>query len=517
MSYFIEPENFYSVLIVGSGPCGLAAAARLREDTPSALFTDEEHHRFHFLRNKSASTNLKGRKSHKVGTFQDRILVLDAVSGQWLGQWRNQFNACEISLLRSPMFFHVDPSDIDGMIAFAYNTDRANELKKIEGVVGKELSKHQQKKNRKKHRPVEIDHRDEKDYYMPSTKLFNDYGDYIVRRYGLDTMVRRTTVSLVEYGNLSVLGNEVQGFRVSTKEGAVFGCRNLILACGPIGKVNYPINEFDPHYPEGSCHTTHIFSKKVKLLPPRLQAKVENRQNIKLVVVGGGLTSAQICHIAIQKGVSKVYFVLRGQLKVKHFDFDLEWVSKYKNYMKSTFWMCDSDEERAILIDRARNGGSVNPEYHKYLLNHESSGSLEIMKYCTISNQEWDDERKTWTVSMSTGQVLRSVDYIVFATGSRVACQDINFLQPIIQQFPIDFVSGYPCLTDNLSWNEKLPLYIMGRMSSLKIGPGAANLEGARAAAERIAWSIQSHEETDLESEVITWVNRYIALGEVAA
>ena len=62
--------------------------------------------------------------------------------------------------------------------------------------------------------------------------------------------------------------------------------------------------------------------------------------------------------------------------------------------MKSTFWMCDSDEERAILIDRAQNGGSVNPEYHKYLLNHESSGSLEIMKYCTISNQEWDDERK---------------------------------------------------------------------------------------------------------------------------
>ena len=31
----------YDVIIVGAGPCGLAVAARLRERTPSALFTDD--------------------------------------------------------------------------------------------------------------------------------------------------------------------------------------------------------------------------------------------------------------------------------------------------------------------------------------------------------------------------------------------------------------------------------------------------------------------------------------------
>jgi ribulose 1,5-bisphosphate synthetase/thiazole synthase len=35
------------VLIVGAGPCGLAVAARMREATPSALFTDVEHQRYH--------------------------------------------------------------------------------------------------------------------------------------------------------------------------------------------------------------------------------------------------------------------------------------------------------------------------------------------------------------------------------------------------------------------------------------------------------------------------------------
>lgn len=39
-------EDIYNVLIVAAGPCDLSIAARLREHTPAALFTDEEHRRY---------------------------------------------------------------------------------------------------------------------------------------------------------------------------------------------------------------------------------------------------------------------------------------------------------------------------------------------------------------------------------------------------------------------------------------------------------------------------------------
>lgn len=36
-----------------------------------------------------------------------------------------------------------------------------------------------------------------------------------------------------------------------------------------------------------------------------------------------------------------------------------------------------------------------------------------------------------------------------------------------------------------------MPLFVTGRLASLRLGPSAGNLAGARAGAERIAWSIE--------------------------
>lgn len=73
-------------------------------------------------------------------------MVIDARGDKFLTQWDAQFNACQIPYLRSPMFFHIDPSDIDGMISFAHLNKREKELMEITNVVGKEFSKHQQKR-----------------------------------------------------------------------------------------------------------------------------------------------------------------------------------------------------------------------------------------------------------------------------------------------------------------------------------------------------------------------------------
>ena len=49
-----------------------------------------------------------------------------------------------------------------------------------------------------------------------------------------------------------------------------------------------------------------------------------------VVVIGGGLTSAQIVDLTIGKGVHKVFLICRSHFKLKDFDFPLSWIGKFK-------------------------------------------------------------------------------------------------------------------------------------------------------------------------------------------
>ena len=208
--------DLLDVLIIGAGPCGLAAAARLHEETPSAMFTDEEHQRYHWINKHSGRMALvqarhhgiKGVRAEKLngdpnpnsrniknsttatdendtppslstspqtvssfssvdtdddygdGAGSDSDLnsekkglsmkVLDSTGPQWMEKWNRAFRTLEIEQLRSPMFFHVDPGDRDGMLAYTQETGREKDLWEISGCVGKELSKHQKKKKQAK-------------------------------------------------------------------------------------------------------------------------------------------------------------------------------------------------------------------------------------------------------------------------------------------------------------------------------------------------------------------------------
>jgi hypothetical protein len=197
--------TLHDVIIIGAGPCGLAVAARLNEQTPSAMFTDEEHQRYHWINKHSGRMTLvqahgkklnavkaekwqsydkrqrqhqrQGRRSSSSSTASDSsegaslssppslssspssvdgqemgrkgeisMVVLDGTAAGWMERWHRAFKTLEIAQLRSPMFFHVDPADRDGMLAYTQETGREKDLWEIPGCVGKEVSKHKKKK-----------------------------------------------------------------------------------------------------------------------------------------------------------------------------------------------------------------------------------------------------------------------------------------------------------------------------------------------------------------------------------
>ncbi|KAL1590052.1 hypothetical protein WHR41_01057 [Cladosporium halotolerans] len=497
----------HDVLLVGAGPSGLAVAARLRERTPSALYTDEEHRRFHWLAKHGSRSSVKDRKTGRVRSAasssspQHRsLLVLDAESPAWLARWHALFAALRIAHLRSPMFFHPDPGDRDALLAFAHEARRTGELEEIAGCVGKEVSKHRMKKRRrevggKRMAPATVDERDRKDYFTPSRGVFADFVEGVVERYGLgeEGLVREERVEDVEFGvvpGLSGEGGSERLFSVKTNEGVHYA-KAVVLAVGAGNApcIPRPFEGVGRQH-EAACHALAMRGESG--LPKSLRAKVAAGKSTNVMVIGGGLTSAQIGDLVIRQGVSKVWHLTRGTLKVKPFDIDLNWMSKFRNQEKAAFWMADDDYERADMLREARGGGSITPRFAKVLQGHVQSGRTALHTSTTVQSQSYDPSSQTWELTTSPAiSDLPLMDYIYFATGVQSDVSTLPFMQNITSKFPLETYDGLPTLTDDLAWRDDVPLFLAGKFAGLRLGPGAANLEGARAGAERIVLAIE--------------------------
>jgi hypothetical protein len=216
---------------------------------------------------------------------------------------------------------------------------------------------------------------------------------------------------------------------------------------------------------------------------------------VNIAVIGGGLTSAQVtCLLITSSPFTKIHHFTRGPLKTKHFDVDLGWVGKYRNYHLATFWSADTDEERFQMIKEARNGGSVNPEYKLILADLVKKGRVVLCEYTSITSADWDEDTKMWRVQTDNEGIddglLPRFDHVVYATGVEADIATVPFMKEIVDERPVEMYGGLPALTHDLEWDKECPLFVTGRLAGLRLGPGAGNLEGARQGAERIAWRV---------------------------
>jgi len=239
------------------------------------------------------------------------------------------------------------------------------------------------------------------------------------------------------------------------------------------------------------CHSMHI----ERFPDPIVQEKIKAGLQTTILVVGGGLTSAQLSDLAVRRGVSTVWHIMRGRLRVKPFDLDLEWMSKYRNVQQAIFWSADSDDERLQMIKAARGGGSITPTFSKRLHAHVSSGRLKLQTNTAIVDLDYRCGREkqpgSWIVKTEPPiPDLPPMDYLYFATGVQSDFSTLGYLQTMTARSPIQGYGGFPCLNDDLMWKDGVPLFVTGKLAALRLGPGAANLGGAMIGAERIALAL---------------------------
>lgn len=235
------------------------------------------------------------------------------------------------------MFFHPDPGDRDALLAFAHENERTAELEEIAGCVGKELSKHKQKKRRREMcgghcsgsrssqamAPCTVDERDRKDYFTPSRGVFGDFVAGVVGRYNLglgeggEAVVRGEKVEDVKYGvvpQFSAAGGSEKLFTVRSAGGGVHYAKAVVLAVGPGNApcIPAPFGGIGMKH-EAACHALTLRGDCG--LPEGLRAKVAKGKRTNVLVVGGGLTSAQVGDLVIKQGVTKIWHLMRGTLK----------------------------------------------------------------------------------------------------------------------------------------------------------------------------------------------------------
>ena len=654
----VRDRAYFDLVVIGSGPAALTFVTRWLEERPAALYLEDERQHLHWLKRQThAAPVLETRKPTKssdriIKTNQKnewhmrksslRVLIVDKLGDGWLGQWHRNFGSYEIPFLRSPMFFHPDPSDLDGLLEYAVQTERAStgpytyvcdmltgrqsqsksrsrsakkgalqrpDLLEVPGVVGREVSKHKWKQS--KHRrqaqmfsalgPV-VNERDRRDYQNPSTPLFRDFTNHLVDRYhlhpqkGKDGKVRplsewlasddehqmpamllRAEVIDMDYGRLEKERadgslDEEEGFSLHMADGSCIGAKYVVSAIGYGGRPSVPtwlataskksptakrdfvdrVTEADSdnasnassstepstaesegeesdkyeHPPpnsmgDGWAHSSAIAAPSYSVPPPHIAARIASGRPTTAIVIGGGLTSAQLTDQCVRRGFSRVILVMRGFFKVKPFDFSVDWVGKYANAQKMQFWQSDDAKDRMNMINEGRDGGSINPVYAKVLLQHAQDGRVELRTHTEIEDAEWDAQTQKWSLKLHRKDHARAdsqymnnaqqpgtsvpviADYIVSSTGSDVSFRKLPFMHTLAEKMQIPEVSGVPIVNEDLQYGS-IPLYCIGAYSAVQIGPTAFNLGGIREGADRVAAHIRDKTEEHDEATLRT-------------
>jgi cation diffusion facilitator CzcD-associated flavoprotein CzcO len=385
----------------------------------------------------------------KRSRMRNKFLVFDPNS-RWMYQWQQQFAALEIPHLRSPAVHHPDP---DPFALRRFAESRPNEFFPP--------------------------------YDLPGTQLFWDFCNDLIKRWQLEDKFVRTGITSIGVIDQKKENTETKGslpqetrrykFCLQHSNGEETIARRVVLATGG-GTASLPnwVQQIQPNYPPDRLLHSHDIDLRSRSVSERESLKLAGE---KVLIIGGGLTSGHLAVGAMNKG-AKVMLMYRRRLQEKLFDADPGWLGP--KYLKGFFnqdWLT-----RSRLIQSARDGGSITPEIMLKLNRSKREGKLEVYEECQIVKASWQGSR--WQVVCDNGAEYQC-DRIWLGTGTRLDAFSHPLLQQILTNFPTEMIQGLPILDAHLRI-PGLPLFLMGSLAALQVGPVARNLSGARMASQKI-------------------------------
>uniref|UniRef100_UPI0037E7F986 uncharacterized protein n=1 Tax=Semicossyphus pulcher TaxID=241346 RepID=UPI0037E7F986 len=529
------------VLIIGAGPHALTLASLLSNPDPSpeaqSPFSCSDPLRPktnpETSNNKRCSSKKKRRNTTGTTTLSERVVcpplslrVVDSY-GVWTTLWESQFTALNIPHLRSHTLVHTDPLNKKSLQEFVLKCHRSSELHSLPDqlyILDENAFFNDMRLGKKERKRLNVTSTLKKSlsFSLPGTKLSVDFFKDQVERYNLDKLLVKGTVAHIT----PVIEEEkkrVKYFQVQLHEGIVLKARQVVMATGPTRAqmANIPswVKNIGESYPEERLqHTVHLMHHLATTGPKpkdeECQTQAEDlpsrvcEAGQRVMVVGGGLTSAHVVSIALQQGASHVTWVMRKHLQLKQFDVgDVEsLVGRYSHvehgikmdgqaYLRQ-FYNERSLHKRLAMIRQARKGGAVTPEAYIHLQPFILSGQVDVKTYCQVSEASWCYRSQAWSLSLSTGDHWTG-DMIWLATGCKLDVKQDPLLSEAMKEYPIQVIDGWPCISESLRWAEDCPLYLMGQYTALQVGPHAVNLAGGQAASMRIAKDIMSRQQQD--------------------
>jgi glycine/D-amino acid oxidase-like deaminating enzyme len=322
------------------------------------------------------------------------------------------------------------------------------------------------------------------DIGRPDTALFRNFCEGLLTRLGVRELTVRQAVRDLSAGH--------DGVRATLSDGTRVRARRVVLATNP-ARPDLPTwigAGWSRRLADAADRPASTRSGAVIAHSDALDLDRDTPPGGSVIVVGGGLTAAQLALGALARG-AQVTVIHRSPIRTRELDAEPTWM----NQDLARFLAETRPRARSAMLKAARTRGTVPPREVADLQHAQEQGCLEVVYARALGTRVGHG-----AVEVETSIGRRSAHVLWLATGHRFAPRTAPLVGRCLRQTRTPTTRGLVHLTPDL----RLPgtgIHLMGAMSALQTGPLARSLVGARIAAERITPA--------LSGRPLTWAPQY--------